>query len=282
MDAKIVHDTALVLDHLAHADDLDPALGHSLLAAERVPGGESLRDVGVLLDVSLPLDIDVAAHLSAGGALAPAPHQEVPPLGRLTREQGNVGQRPRQENLHVAWTPPAPPEDEAAVLQDQTPALQLRSTGLLQETTLALLLPNPDGLMHQIQRRRSWAKGQQQILSSSDVSIADRISNPLQTQVHPLHLKMKVLGGRIEVQVPGMEKSGGDGAIHLHHHGGGTEMHPQERDVLHHLLDVDIVHSLLFAAAGHPLLPQDADLHLHLPGALLPQFSADTVPPPLL
>lgn len=30
------------------------------------------------------------------------------------------------------------------------------------------------------QRRRRWAKGQQQILSSSDVSIADRISSPLQ------------------------------------------------------------------------------------------------------
>lgn len=31
-----------------------------------------------------------------------------------------------------------------------------------------------------------------------------------------------------------------------------------ERDVLHHLLAVDIDHPLLFAAAGHPLLPRDA------------------------
>lgn len=30
------------------------------------------------------------------------------------------------------------------------------------------------------QTRRNWAKGQRQILSSSDVSIADRISSPLQ------------------------------------------------------------------------------------------------------
>lgn len=125
MGAKIVHATALVLDHLAHADDLDPALGHSLLAGERVPEGESLRDGGVLLDASLPLDIDVAAHLFAGGGLAPAPPQAAPPLGRPTREQENEGQRPHPENLHVARTSPAPQEDEAAVLQDQTPALQL-------------------------------------------------------------------------------------------------------------------------------------------------------------
>lgn len=134
------------------------------------------------------------------------------------------------------------------------------------------------------QRRRRGAKGQQQILSSSDVSIADRISSPLQvttifflmlhhtclsslpfalssshtcacnescwlqeiyayrcliqykpcwfvfvclqTLVHPLPLKMKVRGGRIEGQVPGMEKSEGGRAIHLHRHGEGTEMHP--------------------------------------------------------
>lgn len=49
----------------------------------------------------------------------------------------------------------------------------------------------------------------------------------LQTLVHPLLLKMKVQGGRIGGQVPGMEKSEGGGAIHLHHHGGDTEMHPQ-------------------------------------------------------
>lgn len=49
----------------------------------------------------------------------------------------------------------------------------------------------------------------------------------LQTLVHPLLLKTKVRGGRIGGQVPGMEKSEGGGAIHLHHHGDGTEMHPQ-------------------------------------------------------
>lgn len=141
-----------------------------------------------------------------------------------------------------------------------------------------------------LQKRRRWAKGQRQILSSSAVSIGDRISSPLQvtivffcpshlfvltstvflpltpvlapmshvgcgksmlvdvwfrtgnqvvfcfclqTLVHPLLLKMKVQGGRIGVQVPGMEKSEGGGAIHLHHHEGDTEMHPQGENQQH-------------------------------------------------
>ncbi len=41
-------------------------LGHSLRVAELVPGGESLQDVGALLDGNHPLGIDVAGHLSAG------------------------------------------------------------------------------------------------------------------------------------------------------------------------------------------------------------------------
>ncbi len=59
-----------------------------------------------------------------------------------------------------------------------------------------------------------------------DVS-TDNMLVCLQTLVHPLPLKMKVRGGRIGGQVPGMEKSEEGGAIHLHHHGEGTEMHPQ-------------------------------------------------------
>lgn len=123
MDVEIAHATALV--HLALVDGLDPALGRSLHVAELVPGGESLQDVGALLDVNHPLGIDVAVHLSAGGALAPDPPLVVPPLGHPIREQGIVDQLPRPENFHVALTPPALPEDEVAVLQDQTPALQL-------------------------------------------------------------------------------------------------------------------------------------------------------------
>jgi len=48
---------------------------------------------------------------------------------------------------------------------------------------------------------------------------------------------MKVQGGKIEGQVPGMEKSEGGGAILLHHHGGDTEMHPQgeNQQYLHEL-----------------------------------------------
>lgn len=38
---------------------------------------------------------------------------------------------------------------------------------------------------------------------------------------------MKARGGRTEEQLLGMVKSGGDGAIHLHHHGDVTEVHPQ-------------------------------------------------------
>lgn len=49
----------------------------------------------------------------------------------------------------------------------------------------------------------------------------------LQTQGHPLPLKMKARGDRTEVHLLGMVKSGGDGAIHLHRHGDVTEVHPQ-------------------------------------------------------
>lgn len=114
MDVEIAHATALV--HLALVDDLDPALGRSLRVAELVPGGESLQDVGALLDGNHPLGIDVAGHLSAGGALAPGRPLVVPPLGHPIREQGNVGQLPRPENFHVALTLPAHPEDEVIIL----------------------------------------------------------------------------------------------------------------------------------------------------------------------
>lgn len=116
MDVEIAHTTAPV--HLVLVDDLDPALGLSLLVAELVPGGESLQDVGALLDGNRPLGIDVAVHLSAGGALAPGPSLVVHPLIHPIREQGNGGQLPHPENFHVALTPPALPEDEVVVPQD--------------------------------------------------------------------------------------------------------------------------------------------------------------------
>lgn len=124
----------------------------------------------------------------------------------------------------------------------------------------------------------------QQILFSSDASIAGRIGSRLQIQAHPPPQKMRDLRGLSVGLVPGMVRSGKDVVTLQLPLGGDIETALQEKDVPHLLqfaeTDLPLPHGV-----ADLLLLQDAGLRPHMPvDALLPpdgillQFSVATAP----
>lgn len=145
---------------------------------------------------------------------------------------------------------------------------------------LHLIMPRPDPLKGQSQRRIKMRKGQQQIRCSSDVSIAGRTDSRPQTQALPPQ-KTRGPRGQQQDQVPEMGKSGEDVAVHPPL-GGDIGRPPQGKDVLHPL-HADVVPPLPHDAADHPLLLLDAGLLPLLPavdrrppGDILPPSSVAT------